>query len=229
MPLSGELGREVERVLARRGAGTSDAPEMRALQPLLRAAARACPPCPARTICCAEWVRARDGQPPVPLSVRGPRRARRPRRADRVALGPARAELVLVRGQRLWPGVVRRRRTPTSTSTLLAALLQPDALARRPDRQLQPHRTRAPPVPRDRARRRACCRRPCPAARRARCGSCRPPAACSTTCSRATIPTTCCSRRRSAKCSRSNSMSCAWRMRSPIARAAPWRCIARSR
>ncbi|GAB3730246.1 ligase-associated DNA damage response DEXH box helicase [Luteimonas pelagia] len=57
MPLSSELGREVERLLA----GTLDAPELRAIAPLLRLQARlSALPGPGHLL--AEWVRARDGR-----------------------------------------------------------------------------------------------------------------------------------------------------------------------
>lgn len=61
MPLSGELGREVERVFARVAAGESDAPEVRALAPLLRLQ-HALSALPGPDHLLAEWVRARDGK-----------------------------------------------------------------------------------------------------------------------------------------------------------------------
>ncbi|MUV12921.1 ligase-associated DNA damage response DEXH box helicase [Noviluteimonas gilva] len=61
LPLSGELGREVERVLAGVASGESDAPELRALQPLLALQqSLSALPGPAHLLC--EWVKTRDGR-----------------------------------------------------------------------------------------------------------------------------------------------------------------------
>ncbi|KGQ18108.1 ATP-dependent helicase [Lysobacter dokdonensis DS-58] len=61
MPLSGELGREVERVLAGVASGESDSPEVRALQPLLMLQhALSALPGPEHLLC--EWVKTRDGR-----------------------------------------------------------------------------------------------------------------------------------------------------------------------
>ena len=61
MPLSGELGREVERVFARVAADEADAPELRALAPLLKLQhALSALPGPGHLL--VEWVKARDGR-----------------------------------------------------------------------------------------------------------------------------------------------------------------------
>jgi ATP-dependent Lhr-like helicase len=61
MPLSGELGREVENVFARVVDGTIDVPEVRALRPLL-ALQHALSALPGPDHLLVEWVRARDGR-----------------------------------------------------------------------------------------------------------------------------------------------------------------------
>ena len=61
LPLSGELGREVERVLAGVASGEADAPELRALQPLLTLQhTLSALPGPDHLLC--EWVKTRDGR-----------------------------------------------------------------------------------------------------------------------------------------------------------------------
>ena len=61
MPLSGELGREVERVFAGVMAGTRPAPEVRALEPLLRLQ-HALSALPGPDHLLVEWVKARNGR-----------------------------------------------------------------------------------------------------------------------------------------------------------------------
>ena len=152
LPLSGELGREVERVLAGVASGEIDAPELRALQPLLTLQhTLSALPGPDHLLC--EWVKTRDGRHLFVYPFAG--------RAVHEGL----AALIALRWGRRVPNsfsfaandygfVLSAQAEVDVEAATLARDAEARRLARRPHRQLQPHRTRAPPVPRDRARRR---------------------------------------------------------------------------